>query len=623
MRTLRWLVPAGAVTLIAACSVLSKRAPELTPPPNRASSTPTADTAPDEQAGSEEASAHVHRTKTVVLDFSGETVEGDLSKPDGESVEARKRVKHSNDLRVREQLGPQSATTETKPPPVAVLTPPVADPRELPSLLQSPGQPTPTPEEPKAGYFVRSYGVNPTVETAAERFSTFGADVDTASYTQVRAALERGHLPPEGAVRVEEVVNAFDYGYRPPDKEAFAVQVEAFPSPNRKGYHLLHVGVKAKEVSKAQRKPAHLVFTIDVSGSMEQPNRLPLAKQALALLVRELGESDRISIVVYGTSARVALPPTSAANQDVILAAIDGLRSEGSTNVQAGLELAYEQALRAFRPGGINRVVLLSDGVANNGVTDAPGLWAKVKAKASEGVTLSTVGFGMGEYNDTLMERLADDGDGNYAYVDKLEEAQRIFVENLTGTLQVVAKDVKLQLEFNPAVVERYRLLGYENRGLSKRDFANDRVDSGELGAGHAVTAIYELKLKHRDAESFATFRARFKAPEGGASQLIEKALPMHVVRDTVAAATPPARLSLVAAGFAEKLRGSYWARTLSYQQLLSQLDGLPDGLRAQPRVQELRRLVTAAAAVDLRPDRFEAVAPVAAMDFDRLPVLQ
>ncbi|MCC6333285.1 MAG: von Willebrand factor type A domain-containing protein [Myxococcales bacterium] len=472
---------------------------------------------------------------------------------------------------------------------------------------------------------LQHYGVNPTVETRAQAVSTFAADVDTGSYTLARAYLERGTLPDEAAVRVEEFVNAFDYGYRAPEKEAFAVQVEAFPSPSRKGYHLLHLGVKAREVAKAQRKPSHLVFTIDVSGSMAQGHRLGLVKQALGLLVEELDERDRVSVVVYGDTAQVVLPPTPATEKEVLHSAIARLKPEGSTNVEAGLDLAYELAMKGFVPGGINRVVLCSDGVANNGVSEAGGLWAKVKGRASEGVTLSTVGFGMGHYNDVLMERLADVGDGHYAYVDKLAEARRIFVEQLTGTLQVVAKDVKLQVEFDPKVVERYRLLGFENRVLAAKDFADDKVDAGELGAGHQVTALYEVKLTAAAAEasSFAVFRARYQEASGGASKLVEHRLPTSVVRGAAKEATGPARLSLVAAGFAEKLRGSYWTRTLSWGQLVAALDGLPEGLRARADVVELRALVVKAQRLDTRPDRFEKEAPVASMDFDRLPVLE
>lgn len=495
--------------------------------------------------------------------------------------------------------------------------PPVLTPTEEPEP-----QPHTTTRVP--AMVLKDYGVNPTIETTAEPVSTFAADVDTGSYTLVRGYLERGSLPDEAAVRVEEFVNAFDYGYQAPKDQAFAVQVEAFPSPSRKGYHVLHLGVKAREVAKADRKPSHLIFTIDVSGSMASENRLGLVKQALELLVNELDGRDRVSIVVYGDTAHTVLPPTPATQKDRILEGIAALKPEGSTNVQAGLSLAYDLAMKGFVPGGINRVILCSDGVANNGVTDAGGIWQTVKGRASEGVTLSAIGFGMGNYNDVLMERLADMGDGHYAYVDKLDAARRVFVENLTGTLQVVAKDVKLQVEFNPAVVERYRLLGFENRLLDKRDFANDKVDAGELGAGHAVTAIYEVKLKAKaDAASFATFRARYKAPVGGASQLVEHALPTSVIRAERRAATPPARLSLVVSGFAEKLRGSYWARALSWDTLLSELAELPPSLAQRPDVVELARLIRTAKALDHRPDRFEAKAPLATMDFDRLPVIE
>jgi Ca-activated chloride channel family protein len=471
---------------------------------------------------------------------------------------------------------------------------------------------------------LKDYGVNPTIETTAEPISTFAADVDTGSYTLTRSYLERGVMPDEAAVRVEEFVNAFDYGYTPPKEQAFAVQVEAFPSPSRKGYHVLHVGVKAREVAKADRKPSHLIFTIDVSGSMASENRLGLVKQALGLLVNELDARDSVSIVVYGDRAHAVLANTRATEKDRILEAIGNLHPEGSTNVEAGLDLAYSLAMTGFVPGGINRVILCSDGVANNGVTNAGGLWEKVKGRASEGVTLSAIGFGMGNYNDVLMERLGDTGDGHYAYVDKLDAARRVFVENLTGTLQVVAKDVKLQLEFNPAAVERYRLLGFENRLLDKRDFSNDRVDAGELGAGHSVTAIYEVKLKAKaEAETFATFRARYKAPAGGASALVERPLPTSVIRAERGSATAPARLSLVVSGFAEKLRGSYWARPLTWDALLAELSQLPPALAGRPDVVELGKLIRTAKSLDRRIDRFEAKAPVATMDFDRLPVIE
>lgn len=273
--------------------------------------------------------------------------------------------------------------------------------------------------------------------------------------------------------------------------------------------------------------------------------------------------------------------------------------------------------------GGINRVILCSDGVANNGITQADGIWERVKERAAAGITLSAVGFGMGNYNDVLMERLAQVGEGNYAYVDRLEEARRIFVQNLTGTLQVVAKDVKLQVEFDRKAVSRYRLIGYENRMLTRQQFNDDRVDAGEVGAGHAVTALYEVKLRDPAQTSFGTLRIRYKAPEGGSSKLIEKALPASLLRPAYAQAASPTRLSYVAAAFAEKLRGSYWARPLTYDALVSLWEELGAPLKAQQEVAELGELIRQARTLDRREDRFESIAPVRTMDADRVPNLK
>ncbi len=484
---------------------------------------------------------------------------------------------------------------------------------------------TPKDAAPKGRTFFdmyfKGYGVNPTVTTEEERFSTFSVDTDTASYTLTRAYLERGSLPDEQAVRVEEFVNTFDYGYESAGDAPFSVHVEGFPSPVRKGYQVVHIGVKARDVSRLERKPSHLVFVIDVSGSMAMENRLGLVKRSLRLLVDALDERDFVSIVVYGSTARVVLEPTNAEHKDRLLAAIDGLYTDGATNAQAGMELGYALAAKHLMKGGINRIILCSDGVANNGVTDADGIWARVKERASAGITLSTVGFGMGNYNDVLMERLAQVGEGHYAYVDKLEEARRIFVQNLTGTLQVVAKDVKLQVEFNPEAVMRYRLLGYENRMLTKEQFADDKVDAGEVGSGHAVTALYEVKLREPSA-SFGTLRIRYKAPEGGGSRLMEKAMPSSVLRGAYGKATPPTRVSYVAAAFAEKLRGSYWVRQLSYDTLVSLWEESGQPLKGRADVQELGALIRKARELDRREDRFERFAPVATMDFDRVPAI-
>ncbi|NOK15537.1 DUF3520 domain-containing protein [Corallococcus carmarthensis] len=471
--------------------------------------------------------------------------------------------------------------------------------------------------------YFKGYGVNPTVDTEEERFSTFSVDTDTASYSLTRAYLERGALPDEQAVRVEEFVNTFDYGYANAPDAPFSVNVEGFPSPARKGYQVVHIGVKARDVSRAQRKPGHLVFVIDVSGSMNMENRLGLVKRSLRLLVDALDERDWVSIVVYGSEARQVLPPTNATQKADILGAIDSLHSEGSTNAQAGMELGYALAASHLLKGGINRIILCSDGVANNGITEADGIWARVKEQAAAGITLSTVGFGMGNYNDVLMERLAQVGEGNYSYVDKLEEARRIFVQNLTGTLQVVAKDVKLQVEFDRKTVSRYRLIGYENRLLTKQQFNDDRVDAGEVGAGHAVTALYEVKLLDPSQTNFGTLRIRYKAPEGGSSRLIEKAMPVTLLRPAYEKAASPTRLSYVAAAFAEKLRGSYWARPLTYDALVSLWEELGTPLKTRQDVVELGELIRLAKKLDRREDRFESISPVRTMDADRVPTIK
>jgi Ca-activated chloride channel family protein len=472
--------------------------------------------------------------------------------------------------------------------------------------------------------FFRHYGVNPTIDTEEKPSSTFSVDVDTTSYTVTRSFLERGSMPNEAAVRVEEVINSFDYGYRAPSRDTFSIHAEAAPSPNRKGYHVLHLGLKGKEIAKSARKRANLVFVIDVSGSMDMENRLGLVKRSLRLLVDQLEEKDTVGIVTYGTHAREVLAPTSAFNRQRILSAIDGLSTSGATNAEAGLRMGYAMAARRLVSGGINRVVLCSDGVANSGLTTAGGILDTVQRHKKRGITISTVGFGMGNYNDVLMEKLAQGGNGNYHYVDRLDQARKVFVENLTGTLQVIAKDAKIQVAFDPRVVARYRLLGYENRQLKTRDFSDDRVDAGEIGAGHSVTAIYEVKFRESVASgNLGKMRIRFKAPEGGASRLVEKAIPASIVKSRFEALSSPTRLSFVAGAFAEKLRGSYWARNVDYEDLRGRLSSISANLRERQDVKELDRLIARAEQLDSRGDKFVKHGPVAMMTFDSVPVLQ
>ncbi len=473
-----------------------------------------------------------------------------------------------------------------------------------------------------AMYF-KHFGVNPTIDTEEEPFSTFSVDVDSASYSLARSYLQRGFLPPEDAIRVEEFVNAFDYGYATPAREVFQLNAEAFPSPNRPGYHVLHLGIQGREIEAAQRKPASLVFVIDVSSSMAMENRLGLVKRSLRMLVRQLQPTDTVGIVVYGSRARVVLTPTSGEHSGRILEAIDELQPDGATNAQEGIELGYEMAGRSFRAGGINRVILCSDGVANIGEsTGADSIFAKVEHQAERGITISTVGFGMGNYNDVLMERLAHIGDGNYHYVDREAEARRVFVENLTATLQLIARDVKVQLEFDTESVSRYRLLGYENRRLEREDFDDDAVDAGEVGAGHAVTALYEIKFR-RGSGDVGTLRLRYEDPSGGASRIVERRIRSGVLRRDIAAASSPARLSFVVATFAEKLRGSYWVRKVAYEDIESLYRELPAPLRSREDVAELGSLVDAAARLDRRPNKFAEDLPVAGLEFDRVPILQ
>jgi len=418
-------------------------------------------------------------------------------------------------------------------------------------------------DEPYGDVFFKTYGVNPFVDSEDDRLSTFGLDVDTASYTVARRYLTDGHLPPAEAVRVEEMVNAFDYGDPAPRDRDFAVRAEGSPTPFAEGgrYRLLRFGIRAREVLAADRKPAVLTFVVDVSGSMDYENRLGLVKQALGLLLDELRPEDRVGLVVYGDEGQLLLDHTS--DKGAIRRAIDRLVPGGSTNAEEGLLVGYQLAEQGLRQGAINRVILCSDGVANVGATGPARILARIGRDAERGIELTTVGFGMGNYNDVLMEQLADQGDGRYAYVDTLEEARRVFVEDLTGTLQTVASQARAQVEFNPAVVARWRLLGYENRDIADQRFRDDTVDAGEIGAGHGVTALYEIKLAE-DAPAYlpaATLRLRWRSDESERFEEIARTLRVADFARSWESAPRALRLASVVAEFAEVLRGSFWAK--------------------------------------------------------------
>jgi Ca-activated chloride channel family protein len=327
-----------------------------------------------------------------------------------------------------------------------------------------------------------------------QALSTFSVDVDTASYSNVRRFLREGRLPPADAVRIEELVNYFDYDYPEPQaNEPFGIYAEVSDCPWNAEHRLVHLGIQARHIEQQSVPPRNLVFLIDVSGSMQDPNKLPLLKNGLSLLARNLRSQDRISMVVYAGSSGLVLPSTTGAHQNQVLEALSRLEAGGSTNGAAGIELAYAEAQRNFIKGGVNRVILATDGDFNVGPSSEGELVRIIEEKRKSGVFLTVLGFGTGNLQDSRMEQLADKGNGNYAYIDTLDEAQKVLVRESGATLVTVAKDVKLQVEFNPAHVASYRLVGYENRTLAARDFNDDKKDAGEIGAGHTVTALYEI----------------------------------------------------------------------------------------------------------------------------------
>ena len=411
--------------------------------------------------------------------------------------------------------------------------------------------------------YFKGTGTNPFIDTEDDHLSTFAMDVDTGSYSVTRRYLTDGYLPPPDAVRVEEFVNTFDYRYDPPAADAFAIHIDGAPSKFGEGkrLQLLRIGLQGRVIADEHRKDAILTFVIDVSGSMKRENRLGLVKKALTLLVDQLRPTDKVGIVVYGSRGRLVLPHTGIERRSEILAAIDSLMPRGSTNAEEGLRIGYDLAWRNASVDHINRVILCSDGVANVGKTGPDQILEEIRSYVQRGITLSTVGFGMGNYNDVLMERLANTGNGSYAYVDTRSEAKRIFVENLTGTLQLIAKDAKIQVDFNPEVVSRFRLLGYENRHLEHEQFRDDTVDAGEVGSGHQVTALYEVKL-HPDATGkMATVSIRYADPDHHKVSEVSQEISVSQIHESFNAAPATLRLAASVAEFAEILRESYWAK--------------------------------------------------------------
>jgi len=431
----------------------------------------------------------------------------------------------------------------------------------------------------------KHYPDNPVQRVAENPVSTFSIDVDTGSYSNVRRMLNNGQMPPADAVRVEELVNYFDYNYPAPKDRSrpFTVVTEIAPTPWNPATHLLQIGIKGFEVERQSLPPANLVFLVDVSGSMHAPNKLELLKTSLKLLVKQLRKDDTVSIVVYAGASGVVLQPTRADHKATIASALDRLQAGGSTNGGAGIRLAYAMAQQAYNPNGINRVILATDGDFNVGTVNFETLKNLVEEKRKSGITLTTLGFGMGNYNDALMEQLADCGNGNYAYIDTLNESNKVLVKELSSTLFTIAKDVKIQVEFNPAVVSEYRLVGYENRQLRREDFNNDKIDAGDIGAGHTVTALYEITLvgshdridplRYATRESkpgssqaeLAYLRLRYKSPKGNHSKLMQWPLFKKDVLASLGDASDNLRFSAAVSAFGELLKGGKQTGDFSY----------------------------------------------------------
>ncbi len=419
-----------------------------------------------------------------------------------------------------------------------------------------------------------------------EALSTFSIDVDTASYANVRRMINEGRLPPPDAVRIEELLNYFAYDYPQPEgADPFAVAMEVVRCPWNAGNRLVRIGIKGREMDSAKRPPSNLVFLVDVSGSMNESNKLPLVVEGLKMLAERLGENDKVAIVVYAGNEGLALASTRGDQKDAILGALDRLQAGGSTNGGAGIVLAYKLAQENFIKGGTNRVILCTDGDFNVGVTDDGSLTRLIEEKRKSGVFLSVLGFGTGNYQDAKMEQLADHGNGNYAYIDTPNEARKVLVEQMSGTLVTIAKDVKIQVEFNPSQVAGYRLIGYENRVLAKEDFNDDTKDAGEIGAGHTVTALYEIvpggspvpvvdvdDLKYQApakllaegeaARELLTVKLRFKAPDADTS--VKREYPVTDAGRDYAEASADTKFAAAVAAYGMLLRGSKFAGSVT-----------------------------------------------------------
>jgi len=429
---------------------------------------------------------------------------------------------------------------------------------------------------------------NGVVQVKTSPLSTFSIDVDTGSYTNTRSYLNMGKLPPADAIREEAFINYFDYQYQTPQNKGqpFSLSSEISAAPWDSQRHLLRVAMKGYDIPASQRKPSNLVFLMDVSGSMNEANKLPLLVRSLSLLTANLTEQDSVSLITYAGNSSVVLKPTKGNQQQAILNALKSLTSGGGTYGESGIRLAYQQAKSAYIKDGVNRIILATDGDFNVGTTSIDALKQLVEEEKRNGISLTTLGFGRGNYNDAMMEQLANIGDGNHAYIDTLHEAKKVLSRQMSGTLQSIASDVKVQIEFNPNAVKEYRLIGYQNRLLKDEDFNNDAVDAGEIGAGHTVTALYELtlagdtgqvdNLKYQQTllptdsypEELAEIKVRYKLPGEKNSQRTSVTVKREQLQSDFSRTSSDFQFASAVAAFAQKLKDNKHLDGLSYRQI-------------------------------------------------------
>jgi Ca-activated chloride channel family protein len=564
-KIVRWLSSLLLLVLMSACALMAAPNP---------SATPAATAFPD--ASKEQQETGVNEESAVMVDEEDVPAE----------EEAAEEMAAEEEFYAEAPAAPEALDSAAAGAiPQATGTPAALDPGEG--------------EQPDTMIF-EDYGTNPFVVTAVDNLSTFAVDVDTGSYTLTRSYLNDYLLPPPEAIRLEEFVNYFDQDYPLPEQgETFNIITDAAPVPfAAQGNLVMRVGIQGYDIAPEDRPDAMLIFVIDISGSMDMENRLGAVKEALYTLTAQLRPADQVGIVVYGSSGRVLLEPTPVSEEHAIYDAIGRLQPDGSTNAEEGLNLAYQMATAHYDADKINRLILCSDGVANVGATGPDAILETVRTQAREGITLTTVGFGLGNYNDVLMEQLADDGDGQYFYVDSQDEARRIFVEKLTGTLQTIARDAKIQVEFNPETVEYYRLMGYENRDVADEDFRNDEVDAGEIGAGHSVTALYEIVPIEGAQGTLATVRLRWQDPESEEVYEIEHSQSANQVNGSFADAAPHFRLDAAVTAFADVLGEGAWGQNADLDTIGQIARQVGDDLQGNEEVAGFVELVDRAASL-------------------------